>query len=108
MSANILPPAVLDLRTEDAETDGYISPTVPFEEIEARLLDPEKDKAVIAKLQEDERGPVALFSDPCWVERPGAASDRDPRCTSTPPPGSVVAKRPAREHKKTGKLRAAK
>ncbi|MBS2016588.1 MAG: CapA family protein [Deltaproteobacteria bacterium] len=82
--------------------------SIAVPKIEARLLDPEKDKAVIAKLQEDERGPVALFSDPCWFERPGAASDRDPRCTSTPPPGSVVAKRPAREHKKTGKIRAAK
>lgn len=82
------------------------SVTVP--KIEARLLDPEKDKAVIAKLSEDERGPVALFTDPCWFERSGAGAERDPRCTSSSSSSAEVAKRPARDHKKTGKLRAAK
>lgn len=37
--------------------------------IAARLLDPERDKALVAKLAEDRRGPVALFEDPCWAAR---------------------------------------
>lgn len=82
--------------------------TIAVPKIEARLLDPEQDKAVIAKLREDARGPVALFDDPCWFERPGATTERDPRCTSTSPPTGEVAKRPARDHKKTGKLRTTK
>ena len=46
--------------------------------IAARLLDAEKDRAIIAKLSEDRRGPLALFSDPCWIEREGSS----PRCTT--------------------------
>jgi len=46
--------------------------------IAARLLDAERDHAIIAKLSEDRRGPLALFSDPCWIEREGSS----PRCTT--------------------------
>jgi hypothetical protein len=63
--------------------------TVATPKIEARLLDPTGDKAIIDKLSEDVRGPRALFSDPCWVERNGgsrdgsaAATPRDARCSS--------------------------
>lgn len=52
--------------------------SVAMPKIAARLLDPDKDRAIIAKLEEDTRGPRALFSDPCWMDR-GAAS---PRCTT--------------------------
>lgn len=52
--------------------------------IETRLLDAEKDADVVAKLSEDERGPVDLFDDPCWIERPAITPDelaKDPRCS---------------------------
>lgn len=52
--------------------------------IETRLLDPEKDAEVVAKLSEDERGPVDLFDDPCWAERQVTTPDevaKDPRCS---------------------------
>lgn len=78
--------------------------TVTVPKIEARLLDPAKDAAVIARLSDDERGPVALFSDPCWIERPDGADKHDDRCTSTSIP--EVAKRPARDHKRVGKIRS--
>jgi hypothetical protein len=53
---------------------------VAMPKIEARLLDPTADKAIVDSLSKDRRGPLALFSDPCWVEREGAT--RDERCTS--------------------------
>jgi poly-gamma-glutamate synthesis protein (capsule biosynthesis protein) len=56
--------------------------TVAMPKIEARLLEPTKDKAIVDALSKDARGPLALFSDPCWVERDGGAM-RDGRCTST-------------------------
>ncbi len=65
--------------------------------IETRLLDPERDADIVARLSEDDRGPVDLFDDPCWVERPILTADeatRDPRCTTSirrPPPGSPAA-----------------
>ncbi len=43
--------------------------------IAARLLDPDKDRAVIDKLSEDTKGPLALFTDPCWTEH-GAPTER--------------------------------
>jgi hypothetical protein len=58
--------------------------SIAVPKIETRLLDNEKDAEVIAKLSEDERGPVELFDDPCWVERPvttQAEVARDPRCS---------------------------
>jgi hypothetical protein len=57
---------------------------VAVPKIETRLLDSEKDADVIAKLAEDERGPVDLFDDPCWIERPVVTPDevaKDPRCS---------------------------
>jgi len=39
--------------------------------IEARLLDPVQDKAIIARLSGDVDGPTALFGDPCWMEATG-------------------------------------
>lgn len=36
--------------------------------IATRLLDPDKDAAVIARLRDDERGPVAVFDDPAWIK----------------------------------------
>lgn len=52
--------------------------------IQARLLDPTADKGIVDKLTEDARGPLALFSDPCWFERNGldAARSGDARCSS--------------------------
>ena len=41
--------------------------TTPY--IEARVLDPPRDKAIRGKLAEDVRGPLALLSEPCWLER---------------------------------------
>lgn len=38
--------------------------------ITTRLLDPEKDAAIISRLSDDAMGPVDLFDDPCWSERP--------------------------------------
>jgi len=52
--------------------------TVAVPKITARLLDPDKDRAIVAQLTEDKVGPDELFADPCWVERPGRADD--PRC----------------------------
>lgn len=64
---------------EHAEDRTAVTP-----KIQARLLDPAKDRAIVDKLSEDVRGPVALFSDPCWFERDAAAtaSPRDERCAS--------------------------
>lgn len=66
---------------EHAEDRTALAP-----KIAARLLDPAQDRAIVEKLSEDARGPLALFSDPCWVERDGAAgaSPRDERCVSAP------------------------
>jgi poly-gamma-glutamate synthesis protein (capsule biosynthesis protein) len=58
---------------------------VAMPKIEARLLEPSRDKAIVEALSKDRRGPLALFSDPCWIERDGATESprvRDERCTS--------------------------
>ncbi len=62
---------------EHAEDRAVATP-----KIAARLLEPMKDKAIVEALSKDRRGPLALFSDPCWVEREGAR-DHDERCSST-------------------------
>ncbi len=36
--------------------------------IATRLLDPDKDAAVIARLRDDARGPVAVFDDAAWIK----------------------------------------
>jgi poly-gamma-glutamate synthesis protein (capsule biosynthesis protein) len=39
--------------------------------IDARLLDPVADAAILSKLSTDERGPIALFRAACWMESTG-------------------------------------
>ena len=41
----------------------------PHAPITARLLEPEKDRAIIDKLSRDAMGPRAIFDDPFWIER---------------------------------------
>jgi hypothetical protein len=73
----------------------------PVPKIATRLLDPEKDAEIVARLADDELGPVDLFDDPCWTERPiYADGDRTPsaRCHTTlvhgtPQPSHVAASR---------------
>jgi poly-gamma-glutamate synthesis protein (capsule biosynthesis protein) len=72
----------------------------PVPKIATRLLDPDKDAAIIARLADDEMGPTDLFDDPCWVERPVYADgdrQQDGRCATTlvrsaPPPATVSAR----------------
>jgi hypothetical protein len=62
--------------------------------IAARLLQPAQDGAIIEALGKDRRGPLALFTDPCWLERDAHAATlpRDPRCSSiTASPASTTA-----------------
>ncbi len=77
--------------------------SIAMPKIAARLLDAESDRVIIAKLSEDRRGPLALFSDPCWIERAGSS----PRCTTpagaqprsaamSHPPFETAKKRPPR------------
>ncbi|MDB5220491.1 MAG: Capsule biosynthesis protein capA [Myxococcaceae bacterium] len=58
---------------------------VAMPKIEARLLEPAHDGAIIDALSKDTRGPLALFTEPCWLERDANAAKlpRDPRCSST-------------------------
>lgn len=54
--------------------------------IATRLLDPVEDEPILSRLSDDAKGPVALFDDPCWVERPVFDEEdraRHPRCTTT-------------------------
>lgn len=53
--------------------------TIAVPHIAARLLDPEKDRALVSRLSDDTRGPVALFDEPCWSER--AMDPPRERCT---------------------------
>lgn len=59
--------------------------TKTLPKIEARLVDPEKDRAIVDKLSEDKLGPVALFTDPCWVERGTGEGERADECSSRNP-----------------------
>jgi hypothetical protein len=75
----------------------------PVPRIATRLLDPDGDAPIVARLEEDTVGPVELFADPCWIER-GAA--REPRCESvivrspgTASPGVVARARPHKNRK---------
>lgn len=52
------------------ENEHAENKNVAVPKIETRLLDPEKDAVIIAKLAEDEHGPTDLFDDTCWMERP--------------------------------------
>jgi poly-gamma-glutamate synthesis protein (capsule biosynthesis protein) len=40
----------------------------PMPRISTRPLDPIADRALIQRLSSDARGPIRLFSDPCWLE----------------------------------------
>lgn len=88
--------------TENEHADDR---TVPVPKITTRLLEPEKDSALLARLSQDALGPVDLFDDPCWVERPlYTEGDRQqsPRCSTTlvrsaPRPGLVAASARARK-----------
>lgn len=68
--------------------------TLTTPRIQARLLEPARDEAIVAKLSEDKRGPVALFSDPCWFERDASSSTapRDDRCSSATATASTFAR----------------
>jgi hypothetical protein len=41
----------------------------PHAPIATRLLDPQRDAALIEKLARDREGPRAIFDDPYWIER---------------------------------------
>lgn len=90
--------------------------SVAVPKIETRLLDAEKDAEVVAKLSEDERGPVDLFDDPCWIERPVVTPDevaKDPRCSMlnvrlSPSAQPVVVAKAAKPGKKTAERLAPK
>ncbi|MBX3192343.1 MAG: CapA family protein, partial [Labilithrix sp.] len=82
--------------------------TVTNPKIAARLLDPQRDRRIITQLSEDRRGPLALFTEPCWFERESVSAEErpvDPRCSGsiadvkgaprTASPRARVTKRPA-------------
>jgi len=54
------------------ENDHIQNRAEPMPHISTRPLDPVADKALIARLSSDSRGPVRLFTDPCWMEASGA------------------------------------
>lgn len=45
--------------------------------IDVRMLSPEGDKDVIARLRDDKVGPTPVFDDPCWFEGSGKRCDAD-------------------------------
>jgi len=59
---------------------------IAMPKIAARLLDADKDRVIIAKLSEDRRGPHALFTDPCWMERESVTA----RCSTPAGPQAGV------------------
>ena len=59
------------------DSDHVLDKSNPHPHIDARLLDPIKDHAVIDKLSRDAEGPRAVFDDGCWVE--GSAAGGTPR-----------------------------
>jgi hypothetical protein len=71
--------------------------TVAVPHIQARLLDPARDRAVIDELSKDSVGPDELFTDPCWLEKPARVDA--PRCHAelrhgaAPPKAAPVAAR---------------
>lgn len=52
------------------ENEHVENKEVAVPKIEARLLDPDGDATIIARLSDDEKGPVDVFDDGCWIERP--------------------------------------
>lgn len=66
------------------DNEHAVDRTATMPKIEARLLDPAKDRAIVERLSDDVRGPVALFTDPCWFERESNGNAaRSDRCTTT-------------------------
>jgi poly-gamma-glutamate capsule biosynthesis protein CapA/YwtB (metallophosphatase superfamily) len=53
------------------DNDHALHRALMMPRIGVRLFDPIVDAPILAKLEEDEEGPVALFSDPCWIESTG-------------------------------------
>lgn len=88
------------------ENEHAYDRTIAVPRITTRLLDPDKDEAILSRLSDDALGPVDLFDDPCWIGRPvytDGDRERAPRCGTTlvrsaPPPGQVAAS--ARTRKK--------
>jgi poly-gamma-glutamate synthesis protein (capsule biosynthesis protein) len=69
--------------TENEHVDNK---NVAVPKIETRLFDAEKDAAVLARLSDDAAGPVDLFDDNCWIERPLYVPGdvvTDERCSAT-------------------------
>jgi len=89
--------------TENEHADDR---TIAVPKITTRILDPQHDAALVSRLSDDALGPVDLFDDPCWVERPvytDGDRQHNPRCgtslvRSAPPRGQVAAS--ARTRKK--------
>lgn len=65
--------------TENEHADDH---AVQKPRIETRLLDPASDRAIVDRLGEDRRGPVALFDEPCWLEAHESASETE-RCSGS-------------------------
>jgi 2',3'-cyclic-nucleotide 2'-phosphodiesterase (5'-nucleotidase family) len=62
------------------DNDHVLDKSNPHPHIAARAVDATEDRAVIDKLARDERGPAAVFEDPCWIERDGADATAGPSC----------------------------
>jgi poly-gamma-glutamate synthesis protein (capsule biosynthesis protein) len=54
------------------DNDHLANRADPMPHIATRPLDPALDHALIERLSSDRRGPIRLFSDPCWLEASGA------------------------------------
>jgi poly-gamma-glutamate synthesis protein (capsule biosynthesis protein) len=67
------------------ENEHATDKTVAMPRITARLLDPDTDRALVARLSQDPKGPVPVFEDPCWLENPGSEDARSHRCRVTSP-----------------------
>ena len=53
------------------ENDHIQNRADPMPHISTRPLDPKADQALIKRLSSDVRGPIRLFTDPCWLESSG-------------------------------------
>lgn len=68
---------------------------VAVPKIAARLLDPERDRGLVTKLEEDAKGPGSVFEDPCWLESPGPEQARSHRCSLASPTAASPSPKPA-------------
>ncbi len=59
--------------------------------IDVRMLSPEGDKDVIARLRDDKVGPVPVFDDPCWFEASGKRCDAEVDAKTKPAAGEPIA-----------------